>query len=386
MFQRVMAYPEPRPRNIEKDLKVFPWANLEAALGKCVERYIEDIKKNASSHPNIPLASSSSSSSCAADAATSTLTSAVSKKARAVLEEDESTRAILAMLEEYVPGQDLDLSTLHSHSHLPHYSNPSQLHHHHHQHYQNTVNLNTATSSSRPGSTTSMASSSALSSIGSVSTSDTLATPATATTATMGPGMMGMQFRPPAAIHLQENTRSASNTPGPFPTAYAYPSAVSASASRSVSPNKIDLQAHGPGVGYQLGLTGAHGFPIPQHHHQPHQQQQPSASQDEEKARTGQLVEEGGGGGGSSSSSRKTKRGMIHLRPGTVVPQHVSVTHPKPPGSSGRTTGGVDGDGTASGVGTGGSHHEEGPSPSLPGAQLSHNNESGEKGVEVVQV
>lgn len=51
MFTRIMAFGEPRPRNIEKDIKIFPWCNAPGALIKCFEKYGEDakiVKKNRS--------------------------------------------------------------------------------------------------------------------------------------------------------------------------------------------------------------------------------------------------------------------------------------------------------------------------------------------------
>ncbi|KII92857.1 hypothetical protein PLICRDRAFT_487803 [Plicaturopsis crispa FD-325 SS-3] len=38
-FQRIMAFPDPRPRKIEKDLKVFDWHVLGVALNKIMSRY-----------------------------------------------------------------------------------------------------------------------------------------------------------------------------------------------------------------------------------------------------------------------------------------------------------------------------------------------------------
>ena len=39
-FQRIMDFPEPKPRNIEKDLKVFPWTSLDQALEKIISKYV----------------------------------------------------------------------------------------------------------------------------------------------------------------------------------------------------------------------------------------------------------------------------------------------------------------------------------------------------------
>ncbi|KAL6907223.1 hypothetical protein GGI43DRAFT_256264 [Trichoderma evansii] len=38
-FKIIMAFPHPKPRNIEKDVKVFPWATLEPALKKIIGKY-----------------------------------------------------------------------------------------------------------------------------------------------------------------------------------------------------------------------------------------------------------------------------------------------------------------------------------------------------------
>ncbi|TFY79719.1 hypothetical protein EWM64_g4291 [Hericium alpestre] len=38
-FQQIMDFPPPKPRNIEKDVKVFPWAVLSAALDKIISKY-----------------------------------------------------------------------------------------------------------------------------------------------------------------------------------------------------------------------------------------------------------------------------------------------------------------------------------------------------------
>lgn len=38
-FKLIMAFPHPKPRNIEKDVKVFPWKVLEAALKKIISKY-----------------------------------------------------------------------------------------------------------------------------------------------------------------------------------------------------------------------------------------------------------------------------------------------------------------------------------------------------------
>lgn len=39
-FQRIMDFPDPKPRNIEKDLKVFEWNLLGQALEKILSKYV----------------------------------------------------------------------------------------------------------------------------------------------------------------------------------------------------------------------------------------------------------------------------------------------------------------------------------------------------------
>ncbi|KAN0059928.1 hypothetical protein ACQY0O_007901 [Thecaphora frezii] len=38
-FKRIMSFPNPKPRNIEKDVKVFPWKVLASALCKIISKY-----------------------------------------------------------------------------------------------------------------------------------------------------------------------------------------------------------------------------------------------------------------------------------------------------------------------------------------------------------
>lgn len=39
-FRKIMDFPEPKPRNIEKDVKVFEWSVLPAALEKIIHKYV----------------------------------------------------------------------------------------------------------------------------------------------------------------------------------------------------------------------------------------------------------------------------------------------------------------------------------------------------------
>ncbi|ORX94793.1 hypothetical protein K493DRAFT_181331, partial [Basidiobolus meristosporus CBS 931.73] len=38
-FKLIMSFPNPKPRNIEKDVKVFPWKVLPSALRKIIGKY-----------------------------------------------------------------------------------------------------------------------------------------------------------------------------------------------------------------------------------------------------------------------------------------------------------------------------------------------------------
>lgn len=42
-YAHIMNYPNPKPRNIDKGLKVFPWAHLEQALKKIFGNYVSGI-------------------------------------------------------------------------------------------------------------------------------------------------------------------------------------------------------------------------------------------------------------------------------------------------------------------------------------------------------
>ncbi|KAG7442415.1 uncharacterized protein BT62DRAFT_846160, partial [Guyanagaster necrorhizus] len=39
-FRRIMDFPDPKPRNIEKDIKVFEWSLLGQALEKVLSKYV----------------------------------------------------------------------------------------------------------------------------------------------------------------------------------------------------------------------------------------------------------------------------------------------------------------------------------------------------------
>lgn len=48
-FKLIMSFPNPKPRNIEKDVKVFPWKTLPYALKKIVTKYTASSYNNSSS-------------------------------------------------------------------------------------------------------------------------------------------------------------------------------------------------------------------------------------------------------------------------------------------------------------------------------------------------
>lgn len=50
-FKLIMGFPNPKPRNIEKDVKVFPWKTLPYALKKIVTKYTASSSNNAGSQP-----------------------------------------------------------------------------------------------------------------------------------------------------------------------------------------------------------------------------------------------------------------------------------------------------------------------------------------------
>ncbi|RDB25379.1 hypothetical protein Hypma_008094 [Hypsizygus marmoreus] len=62
-FQRIMEFPDPKPRNIEKDLKVFEWSLLDQALDKILSKYTIDTPPVQTEEPESPGEPSSSSSS-----------------------------------------------------------------------------------------------------------------------------------------------------------------------------------------------------------------------------------------------------------------------------------------------------------------------------------
>ena len=43
-FKVIMAFPAPKPRNIEKDVKVFHWKDLASALKKIIGKYVSITK------------------------------------------------------------------------------------------------------------------------------------------------------------------------------------------------------------------------------------------------------------------------------------------------------------------------------------------------------
>jgi hypothetical protein len=45
-FKIIMGFPNPKPRNIEKDVKVFPWKILSHALKKIISKYVRSFFVN----------------------------------------------------------------------------------------------------------------------------------------------------------------------------------------------------------------------------------------------------------------------------------------------------------------------------------------------------
>ncbi|KAI8078485.1 hypothetical protein BDF21DRAFT_420626 [Thamnidium elegans] len=52
-FKLIMGFPNPKPRNIEKDVKVFPWAILGVALKKIISKYTASYSSTASVNYNV---------------------------------------------------------------------------------------------------------------------------------------------------------------------------------------------------------------------------------------------------------------------------------------------------------------------------------------------
>jgi hypothetical protein len=50
-FKLIMSFPNPKPRNIEKDVKVFPWKVLSYALKKIISKYTASYGSTASLQP-----------------------------------------------------------------------------------------------------------------------------------------------------------------------------------------------------------------------------------------------------------------------------------------------------------------------------------------------
>ncbi|EGX96975.1 transcriptional regulator Medusa [Cordyceps militaris CM01] len=53
-FKLIMGFPNPKPRNIEKDVKVFPWKVLEGALKKIIGKYSASPSSSSSSSSQMP--------------------------------------------------------------------------------------------------------------------------------------------------------------------------------------------------------------------------------------------------------------------------------------------------------------------------------------------
>lgn len=50
-FKLIMSFPNPKPRNIEKDVKVFPWKTLPYALKKIITKYTASSYSNSGNQP-----------------------------------------------------------------------------------------------------------------------------------------------------------------------------------------------------------------------------------------------------------------------------------------------------------------------------------------------
>ncbi len=44
-FKLIMSFPNPKPRNIEKDVKVFPWSIFGTALKKIISKYVSRARR-----------------------------------------------------------------------------------------------------------------------------------------------------------------------------------------------------------------------------------------------------------------------------------------------------------------------------------------------------
>jgi len=51
-FKIIMGFPNPKPRNIEKDVKVFPWKILAHALKKIIGKYVGSLSSTLKSYTN----------------------------------------------------------------------------------------------------------------------------------------------------------------------------------------------------------------------------------------------------------------------------------------------------------------------------------------------
>ncbi|KAF1802543.1 hypothetical protein FB192DRAFT_1280573 [Mucor lusitanicus] len=71
-FKLIMSFPNPKPRNIEKDVKVFPWKTLPYALKKIVTKYTASSYNNVGSTHNSQKVQQTSAKQSPAPSATST--------------------------------------------------------------------------------------------------------------------------------------------------------------------------------------------------------------------------------------------------------------------------------------------------------------------------
>ncbi|KAI8365217.1 uncharacterized protein BYT42DRAFT_505769 [Radiomyces spectabilis] len=53
-FKLIMSFPHPKPRNIEKDVKVFAWSTLPHALRKIIRKYTPSYSSTVGVHYDLP--------------------------------------------------------------------------------------------------------------------------------------------------------------------------------------------------------------------------------------------------------------------------------------------------------------------------------------------
>lgn len=108
-FKLIMGFPNPKPRNIEKDVKVFPWKVLSSALKKVMSKYVRPFR--------FPLSSSS-------------LNVVSSKSATYSAPVDGPTLNVDSVIPQAGPSSPRPLDRFPSHAEQPHpQHSPCQTHH-----------------------------------------------------------------------------------------------------------------------------------------------------------------------------------------------------------------------------------------------------------------